>query len=287
MVAALGGGCSTSPVSGRQQLNVLAEPIHAVYSDLRFGVLTAPRVQSERCASDAEECRQDEVAIRLQHEIGVVAGRLVPVAAKLSPELWLRVPLIEVFVVDDSSPGTSSSPGGRIAIHAGIAALGLNDAELAFVVAREIGRLAHAHHREIASAGAAASVATNLILANTTVASLVILDFLVPWSALFKFAAAFGSSVAAQAAIEVDQQEEADEFAGRLLVEAGYDLATLRRDIPEQSSGLAKLRWISAFYNSRQWAADNAQRLASADGGIEMAPPYAAPPLDQPALPPF
>lgn len=258
-MAALGSGCSTSPVTGRQQLNLLVEPIHTAYSDFKLTVFATPREPLATCGPP-RDCVADPPLIRLQAEIEVIAVRLGQAANQLSPELPERIPRIEVFVAEKEAPGASSSPGGRIAVHSGISALGLSQEELAFAVGREIGRLAHAHHREAASAGVTASLATNLALANTTVASLVLLDFLLPWGALMKFAAAFGSSVAAQTAVEDSQQEEADEFAVRLLSAAGYDPARLRRELPAAD----RTGWAASFSASLLWAAGQIERQAHA-----------------------
>lgn len=258
--AGLCTGCSTSPVTGRQQLNVLVEPIHTAYSDFKLAFLATPRERGPLCATQGD-CTEPPAVSRLEEAIQRIAARLAPAATQLSPELAERIPRIEVFVADKDAPGASSSPGGKIAVHSGIAALDLGEEELAFALAREIGRLAHAHHREAASAGVTASLATNLALANTTVASLVLLDFLVPWSALMKFAAAFGSSLTAQTAVERSQQEEADEFACRLLVAAAYDPARLRRELPEDALDTG---WPTAFSASLHWAAVYRERQASA-----------------------
>ncbi len=262
-VAAIVGGCSASPVSGRQQLNVLVEPIHTAYADLKFAIFATPRAVLVTCPAQDDSCTADPAAGLLSVRIEAIAARLAPAAAQLSPELAARIPRIEVFIAEDAAPGASSSPGGKIAVHTGVAALDLNEEELAFVVAREVGRLAHAHHREAASAGFTASLATNLALTNTTVASLVLLDFLVPWGALMKFAAAFGSSAAAQTVVERSQQEEADEFACQLLAAADFDLSRLRSEKPAGDGGLAELSWTSTFYKSRQWAAEQARKPAT------------------------
>lgn len=243
--------CTTSPTSGRAQFNILPGELETTVPDLRFGVKTMMASGREFCREGKDTCAAREGAEKLSQRIASIAERLGTVTSELSPELSTRVPNVEVFVVPNDTPSVSSSAGGKIAVSSGLSRLDLSDTDLALALAREFGRLAAAHHRESTSAGLAVSLVTSSPLVGAYAATSFLADLLFPMGTLFKVGISLLGSMGTEQLVEASQQDEADEFAGKLLLAAGYDLRALaeaRADAPE---GAIKLGWLPGYFASR------------------------------------
>jgi hypothetical protein len=262
--AALFAGCTTSPVSGRAQFNILPGTLETAVPDLRFDVKTLLATGGDFCREGEDACPAREAADALARRIAPIAERLGSKAAELSPELATRVPHVVVFVVPGDSPKVSSSAGGKIAVGAGLARLELRDEELALALAREFGRLAAAHHRESASAGLAVSLIAGSPLTSAYLATTVLADILFPMGALAKLGISLLASMGTEQLVEATQQEEADAFAARLMLAAGYDLQTLAEPRPEMQPGALQLGWLQSYYASRTRVAAMAPGLLAA-----------------------
>lgn len=249
--ALLGTACSTSPTTGRAQFNILPEQLETTVPDLRFEVHTLLTSKAEYCREDENPCPALEQAERLSKRLAPIAELLGNKAVALSPELARRVPVIEVFVVAKDSPSVISSAGGKIAVSSALAQLDLPDEDLALALAREFGRLAAAHHRESTSAGLAVSIVAGSPLAGAYLATSILADILFPMGTLFKLGISLIGSMGAEQLVEISQQEEADEFAGRLMLAAGYDLGKLARLHPGLEEGAVKIGWLPRFVESR------------------------------------
>ncbi|MBM3390590.1 MAG: hypothetical protein FJY34_01235 [Betaproteobacteria bacterium] len=249
--AFLGAACSTSPTTGRTQFNILPEQLEARVPDLRFEVHTLLTSKTEYCREEENPCPALDQAERLSKRVAPIAELLGNKAVELSPELARRVPLIEVFVAHKDSPSVTSSAGGKIAVSSALAQLDLSDADLALALAREFGRLAAAHHRESTSAGLAVSIVAGSPLAGAYLATSILADILFPMGALFKLGISLVGSIGAEQLVEMTQQEEADDFAGRLMLAAGYDLGELARPHPGLEEGAIKIGWLPRFVDSR------------------------------------
>lgn len=243
-------GCTTSPTSGRTQFNILPAPLEGSVSDLRFGVKTVLGA-GDYCRDTEGPCAIREEAEKLAGRIAPIAERLGAVAPQLSPELVTRVPRVEVFVVPSESVSVSSSGGGKIAVNSGIGRLGLSDTDLALALAREFGRLAAAHHRESTSAGLAVSLVAGSPLVGTYLATSILADFLFPMGSLIKLGISLLGSIGTEQLVEASQQEEADEFAGKLMLAAGYDLRELAEARPDASDSAARFGWLPGYFTSR------------------------------------
>lgn len=243
-------GCTTSPTSGRTQFNILPAPLEGGVSDLRFGVKTVLSA-GDYCRDTEGHCAIREEAEKLAGRIGPIAERLGAVAPQLSPELVTRVPRVEVFVVPSESASVSSSGGGKIAVNSGLGRLDLSDTDLALALAREFGRLAAAHHRESTSAGLAVSLVAGSPLVGTYLATSILADFLFPMGTLFKLGISLLGSIGTEQLVEASQQEEADEFAGKLMLAAGYDLRALAEARPDVPESPVKIGWLPDYFTSR------------------------------------
>lgn len=262
--AALCVGCTTSPVSGRAQFNILPGTLETAVPDLRFDVKTLLATGGDFCREGEDACPAREAADALARRIAPIAERLGSKAAELSPELATRVPHVVVFVVPGDSPTVSSSAGGKIAVGAGLARLDLRDEELALALAREFGRLAAAHHRESASAGLAVSLIAGSPLTSAYLATTVLADILFPMGALAKLGISLLASMGTEQLVEATQQAEADAFAAKLMLAAGYDLQTLAEPRPEVQPGALQIGWLQSYYASRARVAAMAPALLAA-----------------------
>lgn len=248
---ALLAGCTTSPTSGRAQFNILPGTLETTVPDLRFDVKTLLAAGREFCKEEESPCPAQEAAGKLAQRIAPIAERLGTLTAEMSPELVTRVPHVEVFVVPNDSPSVSSSAGGKIAVSSGLARLDLTDTELALALAREFGRLAAAHHRESTSAGLAVSLVAGSPLTSAYLATSILADIIFPMGALAKVGISLLASMGTEQLVEVSQQDEADEFAGKLLLEAGYDLRELTEARPDAPEGTVKIGWLPNYFASR------------------------------------
>jgi hypothetical protein len=273
--AVFSAACSTSPTTGRTQFNILPEQLETSVPDLRFEVHTLLTSKTDYCGEEEIPCPALVQAEQLSKRVAPIADLLGYKAVELSPELAKRVPLVEVFVVHKDSPSVISSAGGKIAVSSAMAQLDLPDADLALALAREFGRLAAAHHRESTSAGLAVSIVAGSPLAGAYLATSILADILFPMGALFKLGISLIGSMGAEQLVEISQQEEADEFAARLLLAAGYDLRALARPHPGLEEGAVRIGWLPRFVASRAKVAGmtpSAQEMAKGSAEGESAP---------------
>ncbi len=243
--------CTTSPTSGRAQFNLLPGQLEATISNLRFDVKTLLTTSAEFCREGEQDCVAREAAEKLSRRVAHIAERLGSKVAELSPEMVSRVPHVEVFVMPGDSPSVSSSAGGRIAVEAGLARLDLSDADLAFALAREFGRLAAAHHRESASAGLAVSLVAGSPLTSAYLATTLLADIVFPMGALAKLGISLLASMGTEQLVEASQQDEADAFAAKLMLAAGFDLKALANPWPDAPQAAARIGWLSSYFASR------------------------------------
>ncbi len=256
--SALFVGCTTSPTSGRTQFNILPGELETTVPSLRFDVKTLLAKGGDFCSGEENPCPAQEAADKLAQRIAPIAERLGTKAAELSPELVRRVPHVEVFVVPNDSPSVSSSAGGKIAVSSGLARLALTDTDLALALAREFGRLASAHHRESASAGLAVSLIAGSPLTGAYLATTLLADILFPMGALARLGISLLASMGTEQLVEASQQEEADAFAAKLMLMAGYDPQELAEP-RDALKGTATIGWLSSYFVSRTKVAAMAQ----------------------------
>ncbi len=243
--------CTTSPTSGRSQLNILPGSLETTVPDLRYEVKTLLVSSGSYCPEEQTHCPERENAERLAQRIGPMAEQLGLEAARLSPELAQRVPGIEVFVTPGNTASISSSAGGKIAIEAGIASLDLSDTDLAFALGRELGRLAAAHHRESTSAGLMVSLIAGSPLTSTYLATTLLADIIFPVGILAKLGISMLASLGTEQLVEASQQAEADLFASRLLRATGYDPRELGKPIDKAPQDGIPIGWLATFLASR------------------------------------
>ncbi|MDK9703903.1 MAG: M48 family metalloprotease [Sulfuritalea sp.] len=248
--------CATSP-EGRRQLTAPAplQGFSAVYSeiDMHLQLVTAtdaPSCQEALCAADWA----------FGQRILAIGKRLADVAYRQYPDLHLRFPRFEFVVADKSDPGAASSAAGTVVIYRGVRGLDLDDAALAFVLAREMSHVIGGHHDENVTTSILVAVAAQVLFpvlnvgalfsgsAATTAAAQTAAGSAVA-STAFASAASFAGSRALRASDRPQQVREAESIAMKLLAAAGWDgrevsdqLEALRPALPEEPSWTEELR---------------------------------------------
>lgn len=248
--------CATSP-EGRTQL-VAPTPLHgfsAVYSefDMHLQLVTA---------ADAPSCREAECAAdrAFDQRILALGRRLADAAFRQHPDLHLRFPRFDFVVADKRDPGAASSAAGTVVIFRGVRRLNLDDAALAFIMAREMSHIIAGHHDENVTTSILVAVAAQILLpvlnigalfsssAATTAAATTAASSAVTSTAVAS-AASFAGSRALRASDRPLQVREAEAMAMKLLAAAGWDgrevsdqLEALRSPLPEEPDWTGELR---------------------------------------------
>ncbi len=220
-------GCSTGP-QGRKQL-VAPLPVSQAYSDadLRIKLATASSVASP-CAG--VECTRNQ---EFDAQVQSLGGRLAAAAFDNYPELIKRVSAFDFQVAEKAEPATTSNAAGKIVIYRGVQELGLDEAGVAFLLAREMGHVIGQHHDENSATRILLSVAAgvlfpalNLFNGSTAVAQQAtqMTSATTLTTAAASTAASYVGSQAVLAGIKPDQLSEADLIALGLLEKEGWHL---------------------------------------------------------------
>ena len=248
--------CSTSP-SGRMQL-VPPAPLQgfsAVYSefDMHLQLVTA---------ADAPACREAACAAdrAFDQRMLVLGKRLADVAYRQHADLQLRFPRFEFVVADKADPGTTSSAGGTVVIYRGVQRLDLEDAALAFVLAREMSRIIAGHHDENVTTSILVAVVAQILFPVLNIGALLVGSAASTAAATsaagsglaataLTSAASFAGSRALQAGYRPQQVREAEIMAMDLLGAARWEgrkvsaqLLALRPALPEEAAWTGELR---------------------------------------------
>lgn len=259
--------CATSP-EGRTQLLAPAplQGFSAVYSefDMHLQLVTA---------ADAPVCSEAECAAdrAFDQRILALGRRLADIAYRQHADLPLRFPHFDFIVADKADAGLASSAAGTVVIYRGVRHLDLDDAALAFVLAREMSHVIAGHHDENVTTSILVAIAAQILLpwlnigrgaaaafsstAGTTAAATAA-GSAVTTTAVAS-AASFAGSRALRASDRPQQMREAEMMAIKLLLAAGWNgrevsdqLQALRPALPEEPAWTEELR-------------ESAQRIAS------------------------
>lgn len=260
VLALFATACATSP-EGRSQLvpPPALQGFSAVYSefDMHLQLVTA---------TDAPSCSEAECAAdrAFDQRILAIGKRLAEVAFRQHAELHLRFPRFEFVVADKADPGAASSAAGTVVIYRGVRQLKLDDAAVAFILAREMSHIIGGHHDENVTTSVLVAVAAQILLpvlniargaaaafsgsAATTTAATTAASTAVTTTAMAS-AASFAGSRALRASYRPQQVREAETIAMKLLVAAGWEgrevgdqLQALRPALPEEPAWTEELR---------------------------------------------
>jgi predicted Zn-dependent protease len=247
--------CATSP-EGRPQL-VAPAPLQgfsAVYSefDMHLQLVTAadaPACQEAQCLADRA----------FDQRIQALGRRLAISAFRQHADLYLRFPRFEFIVVDKADPGTASSAGGTVMVYRGLQRMNLDDAVLAFVLAREMSHVIGGHHDENVAASVLVAVAAQILFPALNIggffasgAASAAASSAVGTTALTS-AASFLGSRALRASYRPQQVREAEVMAMKLLAAAGWDGDEVSDKLESLSPSLSEdTDWVRELRESTQ-----------------------------------
>ena len=165
MACALLGACASTAPNGRSQL-VAPSPVSSVYSsiDMNFQLATTPDIA---VACSGAQCKIDQGFDRQVKRLGT---RLAEAAYASHPGLKERIPAFNFVVADKSELGTASDTNGTIVIYRAVRTPGLSESVLAFLLAREMGRVIARHHEEKSAVRIIASAVVAVLLPVTNLA---------------------------------------------------------------------------------------------------------------------
>lgn len=269
--------CGTSP-TGRSQLAPPSplQGFSAVYSEFDMQLQLV-------VAANAPSCREEEcVADRaFDQRILALGKRLADMAFRQHADLYLRFPRFEFVVADKADPGSASSVGGTVVIYRGVRRLNLDDAALAFVLAREMSHVIAGHHDENVTTSILVAVAAQILFpvlnigaiisgggASSAAASTAASS--VATTTAVTSAASFAGSRALRASFRPYQVKEAEAMAMELLVAGGWDA----REVGDQLEGLRAplpndVSWIVELRESTQRIASQMQGPALENAEFE------------------
>jgi Zn-dependent protease with chaperone function len=241
-------GCATSD-KGRAQL-LASDDIGAIYSDLGLRARLVVAADKD-CSSD--EC---EATATFRRQVGEAGERLSKAAYAAYPDLEQRVPRFEFSVPTKQELGTLSNTKGSVVIFSAMNELGMDEAALNFVVAREMGHIIGRHHQENTGLSIAVSVVAQLIfpMANIIRGAAAVLPTTSVVTAATTSAASMLGTRVLQSVYRQDQVDEADTIAFKLLRQTGWDLEEVVRSVGSMEPQLAQIGeggWISEFKLSK------------------------------------
>ncbi len=116
--------------------------ISDIYSDVNM------RVQLATTKGVSKPCVAGECALNKEFDqhVQALGAQLSEVAFDAYPDLKKRIKHFDFVVVEKKEPGTISNAAGTIVIFRGVQGLELEEQALAFVVAREMGRVIAGYH---------------------------------------------------------------------------------------------------------------------------------------------
>jgi hypothetical protein len=242
-------GCASAPSGDRERMAAL--PLAAIHADAAFALTSGSR-QAMPCTEEptcglARDGLASELAptapTPFAAQVQRVAGVLQQGARHLYPDLAPRIQGLahsgfDVYVADGGKPGSASSANGKIALNAALGAVQPYDDWLAFVIAREMGRVIARHHEENSSISIATSVIMNILL---------------PGSGLLKIAVSKIGSELAISGLTEPQAREVDAIAVKLLQVSGYRLDDVALSVAIAPAGLDDDFWSREFRRSSEW----------------------------------
>lgn len=268
-------GCASTTQSGRMQLSVPA-PLAAIYSEAGMRMqLAASQAVANEC--DGPQCALDPAfGARVRH----LSAALADTAFAAHPALRERCERFEFVVVDNPEPGSASSAAGTVAIHSGVQQLRLDDAALAFLIAREMAHVIERHHDEDSATNILVSLLAQAAqwalpvpaVLRSIVAAMPVEVFAVAAATTTTAASVVGAR-AARSGKRPEQLREADDMALELLAQRGWYGREVAAALGGGLPALGKGEWSDDLRGSALRVAELTQ------GPPLLAPAFAAAPL--------
>ena len=260
--------CATANKNGRTQW-IAPGQVSNLYStvDMRLQMLTVANAQSP---SPTTQCT---LAQAFDQQVQRLGAQLARSAFELYPDLKGRVTSFNFSVVDKAQLGTTSDSTGSVLIFSHTGRLQLSDDSVAFMLAREMGRVIWQHHDEDTATSISFSILAKFLL--------------FPASAIYSTVASFAGARAVTASYRSDQLREADTVALALLAKQDWNAQGIAVTLDQSltaSSGAREItysdqRWVNDMNASVAWAEQLAGGLskpvALSSAGSEPLPPVA------------
>lgn len=240
LALALLAGCSTNPITGRDQM-VGLPLVQGVYADMDYALTTIAQ-DITALPSCAQDCGSAEYVARFPERVKTIGTQLETAALDASPEQFKRIGGFRIQVKESLGIGTGSSASGRIALGSGLAALEPTDTVVAFLIAREMAHVIARHAEENSGASMVFSA----------------LGMLVPGvNLVVRFIATTVGAGALKSKWATQQQREADEIALALLERTGFSVHSVAAGL---ETGLNRARLPANEWGARYL--DSARRVA-------------------------
>jgi predicted Zn-dependent protease len=190
-------GCTTVPVTGRHELNLVSSD-----QEIQLGLSSFEQVKKETPIS--HDASQNALVQRVGQNIARVAQKDLPAAQ------W------ELVVFDSAEANAFCLPGGKVGVYSGILPITVNDAGLATVLGHEIGH-AVAHHGASRMSEAMVTQMGGQGLGSA-------LSSTDPrWQSAASLAYGVGTKLAVELPYSREQESEADHIGLVYMARAGYD----------------------------------------------------------------
>ena len=263
--------CATS-TQGRLQLTA-PDAVSEVYSgmDVELSLVTA---------GDGEACHDEacELDRQFDQQVARVGEGLSRAAHVLLDGQQVAVPEFKFEVAEKNKLATASSDEGRIVVMRGLQSLQLDDAGLAFLLAREMGHVIGRHHDENTGTRILISVlagvlfpASGLFSASSAATQATATSSVFSTTALSTAAASTATSVFGSMLVmdnmRPKQISESDYIAAHLVEQAGWPLDAVSTALAAAPVPEGEDAWAREYRESRSritaWVADAmATRLA-------------------------
>ena len=190
-------GCTTVPVTGRHELNLVSSD-----QEMQLGLSSFDQLKKETPVS--HDPSYNALVQRVGQKVARVADKDLPGAK------W------EFVVFDSAEPNAFCLPGGKVGVYTAILPICLNDAGLATVLGHESGH-AVAHH------GASRMSEAMLTQAGGQALSATWSTADPKWQSVAALAYGIGSKVGVELPYSRAQESEADHIGLVYMARAGYD----------------------------------------------------------------
>lgn len=234
---ALLAGCTTHPITGRDQMLGLPG-VQVAYAEVDYALSTV--AQSINASPSCEQdCSDAEDLPAFAARVKTIGAQLTAAANDAFPEQFKRIGGFTIRVKESIRVGTGSSASGRIALGSGLAALEPTDTVIAFLIAREMAHVIARHAEENSGASMVFS-ALGLFLPGINL--------------IVRFVATTLGSGVMKSKWAMQQQREADEIALTLMEHIGVAPGSVARGL-EYGVKRARLpanEWGAQYLESMQ-----------------------------------
>ncbi len=197
LLIALGTGCSTVPLTGRSQLNLVSAS-----QEMQLGLSSFDQLKKETPISS------DQAANALLQRVG---KRIAAVASKDMPNAqW------EFVVFESPEANAFCLPGGKVGIYTGILSVTKDEAGLATVIGHEVAHAVARHGAERMSEAMVMQTGGQMLGAGLSAAD-------PKWQQITMLAYGAGTKLGRELPHSRAQESEADHIGLMYMARAGYD----------------------------------------------------------------